>query len=681
MANKFYTNPAKFIQGDTIRPADVDAEFDALETAFNVAEIETERAIKLPDGAREITEDAMARANQVVGFDENGELQLQAGAGIFRGDWATGTLYSIRDIIADSTGALGQDNLYVANVEHVSAGSLITDAARWTLFVELEKVDTARVAAELAASNAATSETNAGNSETAAGLNETNSEDSNLESEDWANRPEDLLTRTFASGIGSSRPAGNYSATHHASKAEASATAALASEGLAATSASNASTSESNASTSASNANTSASSASTSEGNASTSESNALTYKNAAESAKTAAELAQAGAETALDDFDDRYLGSKAANPTLDNDGAALLDGALYWNTVAPELRVYDLGGTAWLSINNYTHPNHTGEVTSSGDGALTITENAVSLPKMAQIATSILLGRSTGGTGNVEALSAAVVRAILNIEDGATADQSAEEIQDIAGSLVSSGGTKTRITVVYDDISGNMDFIVDATDIAQGTRTTTTVPITSSTGAQAVLNIATASLAGVMSAADKSKLDAVEAGATADQTKADIDALNVDADTVDGQHASAFEPADGTILKDADIGSTVQAYDVDTAKTDVVQEWTKQQNYDYLALSYGATIDWNLDNPIAGVTLTGNATFNNPTNIKDGTYYTLRLTQDATGGRTIVLSSAFKVGDNGLPTLSTTANKTDYLTFIGKGTTELHFLNIQKGF
>jgi len=41
--------------------------------------------------------------------------------------------------------------------------------------------------------------------------------------------------------------------------------------------------------------------------------------------------------------------------------------------------------------------------------------------------------------------------------------------------------------------------------------------------------------------AADGTKLDTIETGATADQTKADIDALNVDADTVDGLHASSF--------------------------------------------------------------------------------------------------------------------------------------------
>jgi hypothetical protein len=39
----------------------------------------------------------------------------------------------------------------------------------------------------------------------------------------------------------------------------------------------------------------------------------------------------------------------------------------------------------------------------------------------------------------------------------------STEQVQDIAGPLVATGGTKTGITVTYDDASNNMDFVVDS--------------------------------------------------------------------------------------------------------------------------------------------------------------------------------------------------------------------------
>lgn len=51
-------------------------------------------------------------------------------------------------------------------------------------------------------------------------------------------------------------------------------------------------------------------------------------------------------AAASYDSFDDRYLGAKAAAPTLDNDGAALLTGALYWDTVLASFRVWS--GSAW---------------------------------------------------------------------------------------------------------------------------------------------------------------------------------------------------------------------------------------------------------------------------------------------------------------------------------------------
>ena len=77
------------------------------------------------------------------------------------------------------------------------------------------------------------------------------------------------------------------------------------------------------------------------------------------------------------------------------------------------------LSGIA-TGANKYTHPNHSGDVTSTGDGATAIAVNVVTNAKLAQIATSIIKGRATAGTGNVEDLTATQVRTILNVADGA---------------------------------------------------------------------------------------------------------------------------------------------------------------------------------------------------------------------------------------------------------------------
>jgi len=60
----------------------------------------------------------------------------------------------------------------------------------------------------------------------------------------------------------------------------------------------------------------------------------------------TSAQSYAEAAQTALDEFTDLYLGAKASDPALDNDGNALQNGALYFNTSSNDLRVYN--GSAW---------------------------------------------------------------------------------------------------------------------------------------------------------------------------------------------------------------------------------------------------------------------------------------------------------------------------------------------
>jgi hypothetical protein len=69
----------------------------------------------------------------------------------------------------------------------------------------------------------------------------------------------------------------------------------------------------------------------------------------AAADSAAAALVSENAAAASYDAFDDRYLGSKASDPTLDNDGNALLTGALYWNSGSNEMRVYT--GSAWQAV------------------------------------------------------------------------------------------------------------------------------------------------------------------------------------------------------------------------------------------------------------------------------------------------------------------------------------------
>ena len=65
---------------------------------------------------------------------------------------------------------------------------------------------------------------------------------------------------------------------------------------------------------------------------------------------------------------------------------------------------------------NAYVHPNHSGDVTSAGDGAQTIAAGAVTLAKQANIATGSIMGRFTAGTGVQEVLTPANAKSVLSL-------------------------------------------------------------------------------------------------------------------------------------------------------------------------------------------------------------------------------------------------------------------------
>ena len=85
----------------------------------------------------------------------------------------------------------------------------------------------------------------------------------------------------------------------------------------------------------------------------------------------TAAAASATAAAASYDSFDDRYLGSKSTPPTVDNDGNALVTGALYWDSVSNQMFAWT--GSAWGSISStasiyrYKFTASGGETSESG--------------------------------------------------------------------------------------------------------------------------------------------------------------------------------------------------------------------------------------------------------------------------------------------------------------------------
>jgi hypothetical protein len=99
-------------------------------------------------------------------------------------------------------------------------------------------------------------------------------------------------------------------------------------------------------------------------------------------------------------------------------------------------------------------------------------------------------------------------------------------------------------------------------------------------------------------------------------------------------------------------------------------QEWTAQQNFNNTALTFDATQDWALTaNQVATLTLDDNTTFDAPTQMVDGAFYSLIIIQDGTGSRTASWNAVFKWPGGTAPTLTTTASAKDVFVWRSDGT------------
>jgi hypothetical protein len=111
-----------------------------------------------------------------------------------------------------------------------------------------------------------------------------------------------------------------------------------------------------------------------------------------------------------------------------------------------------------------------------------------------------------------------------------------------------------------------------------------------------------------------------------------------------------------------------------DYAGIDTAQTFTKGQRGEITVLSDGATITPDLaDSNNFSVTLGGNRTLANPSNITAGQSGSIFITQDGTGSRTLAYGSNFDFAGGTAPTLSTTAAAVDRIDYVVRTATSIH--------
>jgi hypothetical protein len=368
-------------------------------------------------------------------------------------------------------------------------------------------------------------------------------------------------TATTQAGIATTQAS---NASSSASAASGSASSASSSASAASASASTATTQASNASTSASTATTQAGIATTQAGIATTQAGNAASSASAAAASESAAAASAAAAATALDNFDDRYLGSKTSDPTVDNDGNPLVVGALYYRSTAPiGMKVYD--GAQWLEA------------------------------------------------------SAAQQAALVAYEYVAT-----------AGQTTFSGADANGLTLSY--IAGGLIVALNGVVLRPGDDYTAT------NGTSVVLAAAAA--------------------------------LH---DELVMYAFASFNVANTYTQAQVDAALALKANANATVNLTGAQSIAGAKRGSITALTDGATItpDFSLNNHYE-VTLGGNRTLANPTNVVAGQSGVIRVVQDGSGSRTLAYGSNWKFSNGAAPVLTTTINAVDLLVYFCESSTRI---------
>mgnify|MGYP006280025709 CR=1 FL=1 len=631
-----------FVTGGDFFANTVNEELDSL-TIFAQQNAEgVDRALKAPQTdpttINMTLPRASVRANRVMTFDEDGNPTVGEQIGDWRGDWTPFTQYYKRDLVKDTV----TYNVYICSADHISTGAMPmadnTDADKWDLVVDAEQAteaknlaeaaqelaENAQAAAEAAqaaaeasmteaityAANAASSATNAAASASAASSSATSASNSANAASTSASAASNSASAASNSASTAATQAGN--AANSATSASSSATAASAS----ATSASN---SAASAGTSATNAGSSAVSAATSATSAASSATSALNAKSAAESARDST-LA------AFDSFDDRYLGAKNSDPATDNDGNALIAGSLYFNSADGVMKVFT--GSVWVA--SYV----------SGADFLARTNNLNDLTNAATARTNLGLGTAAVESASNFATSAQGAKADTALQPSdisVTVQPYNPDLLDAADIGVTVQG--------YDSNTAKVDELANFT---AGLR-------------KSGSDVLAQSDIGTLVQAYDADLTTLGAGGSGARSFLGL---------VIGTDVQAY---DSTILKSANIGSTVQAYDADTAKTDVAQSFTAAQRGSVSALTDGTTItpDFALANNFS-VTLGGNRTLANPSNLTAGQSGVIVITQDGTGSRTLAYGSYWKFANGIVLPLTTTASAVDVLAYYVESSTRI---------
>ena len=157
-----------FVTGGDLFANSLNDELDSLVIFAQQVKETADRGLKAPitdpTDVNMVLPTRASRIGKTLAFDASGNPTVGEDIGNWRGNWAAGTSYTVRDLVKDTANY----NIYRCNTAHTASGSAPissnADSAKWDLVIDATAVadaEAAQAAAEAAQAAAETAETNA----------------------------------------------------------------------------------------------------------------------------------------------------------------------------------------------------------------------------------------------------------------------------------------------------------------------------------------------------------------------------------------------------------------------------------------------------------------------------------------------------------------------------------------
>ena len=160
---------------------------------------------------------------------------------------------------------------------------------------------------------------------------------------------------------------------------------------------------------------------------------------------------------TLYDTFDDRYLGTKSSDPTVDNDGNSLLTGAVYFNSSLNNTKFYN--GSAWENPEATATSGANTATTQANNSAGSATASANSATASGNSATA----GANSATASANSATASANSATASANSATTSANAATAA--LASKLSLSGGVMTGAVTTNSTFDGR-DVSVDGTKL-----------------------------------------------------------------------------------------------------------------------------------------------------------------------------------------------------------------------